>query len=79
MRLHRWRHEADQAGRQINRIIVAYEAGREGFWLPRWLRARDVATYALGNTRHFGEPADICRCVTVSAVITMRHPSEQPL
>ena len=31
--LHRWRCEAGQAGRNIKRIVVAYEAGREGFWL----------------------------------------------
>ena len=24
----------------ITRIAVAYEAGRDGFWLARWLRAR---------------------------------------
>ena len=36
--LHRWRNEAGQAGRQIKRILVAYEAGRDGFWLARWLR-----------------------------------------
>jgi hypothetical protein len=29
-----------QAGRSIKRIAVAYEAGRDGFWLARWLRAR---------------------------------------
>ena len=39
--LHRWRNEAGQAGREIKRIVVAYEAGRDGFWLARWLRARD--------------------------------------
>src|SRR6516225_5044156 len=38
--LHRWRNEAGQAGREIKRIVVAYEAGRDGFWLARWLGAR---------------------------------------
>src|SRR5215470_6215230 len=38
--LHRWRNEAGQAGRDIKRIVVAYEAGRDGFWLARWLQAR---------------------------------------
>jgi transposase len=37
--LNRWRHEALQAGRAIERGVVAYEAGRDGFWLARWLRA----------------------------------------
>jgi transposase len=45
--LHRWRNEAGQAGRQIKRIVVAYEAGRDGFWLARWLRVRDVEAYVI--------------------------------
>ena len=31
--LHRWREEAAKAGRAINHIAVAFEAGRDGFWL----------------------------------------------
>jgi len=45
--LHRWRNEAGQAGRQIKRIVVAYEAGRDGFWLARWLRVRGVEAYII--------------------------------
>jgi transposase len=45
--LHRWRNEAGQAGREIQRIVVAYEAGRDGFWLARWLQARDVEAYVI--------------------------------
>ena len=37
----RWA-EAERTGRQISRIAVAFEAGRDGVWLARWLRARDV-------------------------------------
>ena len=40
--LQRWRAEAERAGRTISRIAVAFEAGRDGVWLARWLRARDV-------------------------------------
>jgi transposase len=40
--LHRWRGEAEKAGRDINRIAVAYEAGRDGFWLALWLRAHGI-------------------------------------
>src|SRR5271168_1603079 len=29
--LHRWREEAEKAGRKIERIAVAFEAGRDGF------------------------------------------------
>jgi transposase len=49
-RLHRWRDEAIQAGRTITRIAVAYEAGRDGFWLARWLRARGIETYVIHPT-----------------------------
>lgn len=48
--LHRWHREASQAGRDIKRIVVAYEAGRDGFWLARWLRARDVEVYVIHPT-----------------------------
>jgi transposase len=45
--LHRWRNEAVRAGRTIKRIAVAYEAGRDGFWLARWLRAREVEAHVI--------------------------------
>jgi transposase len=45
--LHRWRNEAGQAGRQVKRIVVAYEAGRDGFWLARWLRVRGIEAYII--------------------------------
>jgi len=48
--LHRWRNEAGQAGREIKRIVIAYEAGRDGFWLARWLRARDIEAYVIHPT-----------------------------
>jgi transposase len=48
--LQRWRHQAGQAGREIKRVVVAYEAGRDGFWLARWLRARDVEAYVIHPT-----------------------------
>jgi transposase len=44
-RLHRWRDEAVRAGRTITRIAVAFEAGRDGFWLARWLEARGVEAH----------------------------------
>jgi transposase len=45
--LHRWRNEASRAGRKIKRTVVAYEAGRDGFWLARWLQAGDVEAYVI--------------------------------
>ena len=45
--LHRWREEAEKAGRRIERISVAFEAGRDGFWLARWLRARKIEAHVI--------------------------------
>jgi transposase len=45
--LHRWRDEAMKAGRRITRVAVAFEAGRDGFWLARWLRARGVEAHVI--------------------------------
>ena len=48
--LRRWRDEATKAGKTITRIAVAYEAGRDGFWLARWLRARGVEAHVIHPT-----------------------------
>jgi transposase len=45
--LHRWREEAEKAGHRIKRIAVAFEAGRDGFWLARWLRTRDIEVHVM--------------------------------
>ena len=48
--LERWRAEAAKTGRTIGRIALAYEAGRDGFWLVRWLRARGVEAHLIHST-----------------------------
>ena len=48
--LMRWRTEATKNGHTITRFAVAFEAGRDGFWLARWLRARDIETYVIHPT-----------------------------
>ena len=45
--LRRWKKEAETAGRMIKRTAVAYEAGRDGFWLARWLGARGIEAYVI--------------------------------
>jgi transposase len=45
--LHRWRDEAVKAGKKIERIAVAMEAGRGGFWLARWLRTQGIESYII--------------------------------
>src|SRR3712207_4291097 len=48
--LRRLRDEATKAGRTIARIAVAFEAGRDGFWLARWLRARGIEAHVIHPT-----------------------------
>ena len=45
--LQRWRDEARKAGRVVRRIVCAYEAGRDGFWLARWLQAHAIGAYVI--------------------------------
>ena len=46
----RWKAEAERAGRRIARIALAFEAGRDGFWLARWLRARGIEAWVIHPT-----------------------------
>ena len=48
--LGRWRDEAVKGGRPITRIAVAYEAGRDGFWLARWLESHGIETHVIHST-----------------------------
>lgn len=48
--LHSWRDEAIKAGRQITRIAVAYETGRDSFWLARWLREQGIDAHVIHAT-----------------------------
>jgi len=46
--MNRWRHEALQAGHAIERVVIAYEAGRDGFWCAPRMR---VSLVEGGSTR----------------------------
>lgn len=46
----RWREASVKAGRVIKRVVLAYEAGRDGFWLARWLKARGVEACVIHPT-----------------------------
>src|ERR1700681_2605525 len=48
--LGRWRDEAVKGGRPITCIAVAYEAGRDGFWLARWLESHGIETHVIHST-----------------------------
>ena len=45
--LHLWRDEAVRTDRTITRIALVFEAGRDGFWLARWLAARGVEAHVI--------------------------------
>jgi transposase len=49
--LRRWQQQAVKSGRKIKRVVVAFEAGRDGFWLARWLRARGIEPHVIHGTR----------------------------
>jgi transposase len=34
----------------LERLAVAFEAGRDGLWLARWLRARGIEAYVIHAT-----------------------------
>ena len=49
--LHRWRDEAEKRlDCQVSRICVAYEAGRDGFWLARFLRGSGIEAHVMHST-----------------------------
>ena len=45
--LHRWRDEAERGGCRIERICVAFEAARDGFWLARWLEGHEIEPHVI--------------------------------
>ena len=45
--LDRWLKEAEKAGHKVERIVIAFEARRDGFWLARWLRARGIEAHVI--------------------------------
>ena len=45
--LDRWKAEAVRAGRTISRVVAAYEAGRDGFWIARELTERGIEAHVM--------------------------------
>lgn len=48
--LQRWKDQATANGRVVERIAVAFESGRDGFWLARWLAARGIEAHVIHAT-----------------------------
>lgn len=40
--IERWKAEALRAGRTVRRTVLTYEAGRDGFWIARYLLAHGI-------------------------------------
>ncbi len=45
--LERWRAAGAKAGHAITRLVVAYETGRDGFWLARHLRDHGIEVHVI--------------------------------
>jgi len=48
--LGRWKEDAVKSGRRIERVVVAYEAGRDGFWLARWLWTHEIEAHVINSS-----------------------------
>ena len=42
-----WRREAAAAGRPVRRVVLTYEAGRDGFWIARCLQAQGIEVHVM--------------------------------
>jgi transposase len=45
--IEQWRVEAGLAGRTVTRVVLAYEAGRDGFWIARALGAAGIEVHVM--------------------------------
>jgi len=45
--IEQWQIAASKAGHTVSRVVVGYEAGRDGFWIARALRERGIEVYVL--------------------------------
>lgn len=43
----RWKVEASKVGHQVARVVLGYEAGRDGFWIARALQEQGIEVYVL--------------------------------
>src|SRR5208282_1664431 len=46
----RWRDQAMKAGHAITGVVLAFEAGRDGYWLATWLRSCGVEAHVVHST-----------------------------
>jgi transposase len=42
-----WKVEAAKAGRTVRRVVLGYEAGRDGFWIARYLQEQGIEVHVM--------------------------------
>jgi transposase len=45
--IERWKVEAAKASRLVQRVVLTYEAGRDGFWIARYLLAQGIEVHVM--------------------------------
>jgi transposase len=45
--LEHWKVESSRAGHTVSRVVLGYEAGRDGFWIARALQERGIEVYVM--------------------------------
>jgi transposase len=45
--IEQWKAEAVKAGHAVSRVVLGYEAGRDGFWLARALQQKGIEVYVM--------------------------------
>lgn len=45
--IERWTSEAAKASRVVRRVVLTYEAGRDGFWIARYLLAQGIEVHVM--------------------------------
>src|SRR5271155_1691026 len=65
-----WRDRATKAGRAITRTVLAFESGRDGFWLARW---RVLCDFGI-RSRPFASNFSKTRCRDQLTAVGARPP-----
>jgi transposase len=45
--IEQWKAEADKGGYRVSRVVLSYEAGRDGFWIARSLQEHGIEVYVM--------------------------------
>lgn len=45
--IEQWKAEAEKAGHRVSRVVLGYEAGRDGFWIARSLRQHGIEVHVM--------------------------------